>query len=585
MNVGERETRIAVLEDSRLTELHYERDERVVGSIFKARVENVLPGMDAAFVDIGLNRNAFLYVGDVLPSSDSLLNGGDQEDSAEEEDDEPAESSSDGHRRRRAPRRSALRQQKIADVLKVGQEILVQVIKGPRGTKGARVSTRISLPGRYLVLMPESDNIGISRKITDGRERERLRKIAESLRQPGFGIIVRTEAEDKTAIELQADMEYLYTLWQQILENGRKHRAPALIHKDLSLVNKTVRDIFGSDVSRMVIDDPDEYENADNLLSMVSPKLRGRIQLYSEQEPIFDHYNIEAEIEKTLKRKVWLRSGGYIILDETEALTVIDVNTGKFVGGGSLSETILKTNLDAANEIARQLRLRDIGGIIVIDFIDMNNPKDRQQVIKALEAALKRDRARTKISSISGLGLVEMTRKRTAETVTDFLTAPCPACGGRGKVFSPETVSVHVEREMHRAAMNPKTQANALLVMAHPSVAEILIGPDGEEADRLERDLRRAVFIRSHEGPEVEHFEVTSGDLAEFERKYGGQRRAQVVECRIARSVLQPEPAVVAWANGFMLMLSDSRRAAGQRGRARINDVRRSYASAALLGT
>jgi ribonuclease G len=433
--------------------------------------------------------------------------------------------------------------------------------------------------------MPESDNIGISRKITDGRERERLRKIAESLRQPGFGIIVRTEAEDKTAIELQADMEYLYTLWQQILENGRKHRAPALIHKDLSLVNKTVRDIFGSDVSRMVIDDPDEYENADNLLSMVSPKLRGRIQLYSEQEPIFDHYNIEAEIEKTLKRKVWLRSGGYIILDETEALTVIDVNTGKFVGGGSLSETILKTNLDAANEIARQLRLRDIGGIIVIDFIDMNNPKDRQQVIKALEAALKRDRARTKISSISGLGLVEMTRKRTAETVTDFLTAPCPACGGRGKVFSPETVSVHVEREMHRAAMNPKTQANALLVMAHPSVAEILIGPDGEEADRLERDLRRAVFIRSHEGPEVEHFEVTSGDLAEFERKYGGQRRAQVVECRIARSVLQPEPAVVAWANGFMLMLSDSRRAAGQRGRARINDVRRSYASAALLGT
>lgn len=585
MNVGERETRIAVLEDSRLTELHYERDERVVGSIFKARVENVLPGMDAAFVDIGLNRNAFLYVGDVLPSSDSLLNGGDPEDAAEDEGDESAEAASNGHRRRRAPRRSALRQQKIADVLKVGQEILVQVIKGPRGTKGARVSTRISLPGRYMVLMPESDNIGISRKITDGKERERLRKIADSLRQPGFGIIVRTEAEDKTAIELQADMEYLYTLWQQILENGRKHRAPALIHKDLSLVNKTVRDIFGSDVSRMVIDDPDEYENADNLLSMVSPKLRGRIQLYSEQEPIFDHYNIESEIEKTLKRKVWLRSGGYIILDETEALTVIDVNTGKFVGGGSLSETILKTNLDAANEIARQLRLRDIGGIIVIDFIDMNNPKDRQQVIKALEAALKKDRARTKISSISGLGLVEMTRKRTAETVTDFLTAPCPACGGRGKVFSPETVSVHVEREMHRAAMNPKTQANALLVMAHPSVAEILIGPDGEEADRLERDLRRAVFIRSHEGPEVEHFEVTSGDLAEFERKYGGQRRAQVVECRIARSVLQPEPAVVAWANGYMLLLSDSRRATGQRGRARINDVRRSYASAALLGT
>jgi len=601
VNVGDRETRIAVVEDGRLAELHIEREERVVGSLYKGRVSNVLPGMDAAFVDIGLERNAFLYVGDVLPTATE--EGGESRDSRhpalaevddvdEEEDEEEAESAeagpgepaSAGRRpRRRSIRRSVLRHQKIKDVLKVGQEILVQVIKGPRGTKGARVSTRISLPGRCLVLMPEADNIGISRKIEDPKERDRLRKIGDKLREPGFGIILRTEAEDKTEAELKADKEFLMKLWRQSLEAARKAKAPALIHQDLTLVYKTIRDVFGSDVNRLVIDDPAEFEKANELLDLVSPKLRGRIHLYSGDVPIFDHYKLEEEIEKLTRRKVWLRSGGYLVFDETEALTVIDVNTGKYTGGANLAETIFKTNVDAANEIARQLRLRDIGGIIVIDFIDMSNPRDRQAVMKALETALKKDRSRTKISSISQLGLVEMTRKRTGETMTDFLTEPCHYCGGRGKLPSAESVSMQLERELARLVRTAKKPFEALLVICHPDVAELLVGPEGETVDRIERDLQRAVFVRSSPEMHLEKWEIATGDMAEMERRAAGFKRQQVVDCLVARSLVHGDGGVVGWAGGYLLAFSDGRRFVGQRVKARITDPRRSYAEAVLV--
>lgn len=609
VNVGARETRIAVLEDGKLAELHIEREERVVGSLYKARVENILPGMDAAFVDIGLERNAFLYVGDILPNSDAessngaseretfsedAENGAEADSESEEEDEEgeeaevvmlPGEPSSAGRRPARRPstRRSYLRQQKIKDVLKEGQELLVQVIKGPRGSKGARVSTRISLPGRYLVLMPEADNIGVSRKVEDGKERDRLKKIGEKLREPGFGIIIRTEAEDKTEQELMADKEFLLKLWKQIQENARKSRAPALIHQDLTLVYKTLRDVFGSDVNRLVIDDPQEYEKANELLEMVSPKLRGRIHLYTGDTPLFDQFNIENEIERSLKRKVWLRSGGYLIFDETEALTVIDINTGKFVGGGSLSETILKTNLDAANEIARQLRLRDIGGIIVIDFIDMNNPRDKQQVVRALETALKRDRSRTKISNISPLGLVEMTRKRTGETITDFMTEACPYCGGRGKLPSADTVSMMVERELRRCVRTGKKERDALLVTCHPDVAELLVGPDGATVDQIEREIGCAVYVRADHELHIEKFTVTPGDIADLDKRIGGFRRAQVVECRIARSHVLPEPGVVGWTDGYLIVLNDGKKLVGQKVKAKIQNIHRSYAEASII--
>ncbi|MGB9620147.1 MAG: Rne/Rng family ribonuclease, partial [Armatimonadota bacterium] len=409
VNVDSRETRVAIIESGKLVELMVEREERVVGSIYKCKVANVLSGMDAAFVDIGLDRNAFLYVGDVLPEMD---------------DEFPS------------ARREAGRAVKIKDVLKPGQELLVQVVKGPRGTKGARVSTRISLPGRYLVLMPEADNIGVSRKIEAEGERERLKRIGENIRPLGFGLIVRTEAESRSEAELRQDLEFLLRMWGQIQEKAAKVSAPGLVHQDLSLIYKTIRDAFGSDVSKMIIDSPVDYEKAVELIELISPKMRSRLHLYDESEPIFERYSIESEIESLLRRKVWLKSGGHVTFDSTEALTAIDVNTGKFIGSTSLSDTILKTNLDAVVEIARQLRLRDIGGIIVIDFIDMASAKDRQKVVSALEKELHKDRTRTKICHISPLGLVEMTRKRTGETLTELVTEPCPYCQGRGRVES-----------------------------------------------------------------------------------------------------------------------------------------------------
>jgi ribonuclease G len=531
VNVGERETRIAVIEDSKLVELHIERSERVVGSLYKCRVANVLQGMDAAFVDVGLERNAFLYVGDVLPISEegsttdasqgaaqqgrngrnnsrprsagiptaqaeptpepgeeaeadeeeidvaeSLQSRAEAlaleadfaaEDDEDDEDDEETEATgppaaeageqgAQPARPRRVFRRSSLRQQRIKDVLKVGQELLIQVIKGPRGTKGARVSTRISLPGRYLVLMPEADNLGVSRKIEDSKERDRLKKIGDKIRVPGFGLIIRTEAEDKTEQELRSDMEFLVQNWRQVQEKAKQVKAPALVLQDLTLLYKTIRDVFGSDVSKLVVDDPAEYEKANELLERISPKLKGRIHLYDGVQPIFDHFGLENEIERLLKRKVFLKSGGSLVIDETEAFTVIDVNTSKNVGGSSLAETIIKTNVDAAGEIARQLRLRDIGGIIVIDFIDMNNPRDKQAVVKALETALKKDRSRTKISSITPLGLVEMTRKRTGETLSGQMTDECPYCKGRGHLPSAVSVSLQVERDLRRQVNDQK---------------------------------------------------------------------------------------------------------------------------------
>lgn len=654
VNVGERETRIAVTEDNRLVEMHVERAERVVGSLYKCRVANVLPGMDASFVDVGLERNAFLYVGDVLPTgddatsteTDSPRKGGDRrsrassdrraetetrlpaaispvvadepfaEEGEVETGEEPvtdetdalqaaaeaelrlldeaeldSEAAADGEAEggkatapRRNFRRSALRQQRIKDVLKVGQELLVQVIKGPRSTKGARVSTRISMPGRYLVLMPEGDNLGVSRKIEDPKERDRLKKIGERLREPGFGLIIRTEAEEKTEQELRADWEFLLQNWRQVQEKAKTVSAPALIQQDLTLLYKTIRDVFGSDVSKLVIDDPAEYEKANELLERISPNLRGRIHLYDGPVPIFDHFKIEQEMDRLLRRKVFLKSGGSLVIDETEALTVIDVNTSKFTGGGSLAETIVKTNLDAAGEIARQLRLRDIGGIIVIDFIDMNNARDKQAVLKTLETVLKKDRSRTKISNISPLGLVEMTRKRTGETLTGFMTDECPYCKGRGHLPSAESVSLVIERDLRRQVGDPKNaRKEAFLITCHPEVAELVIGPEGDNITWLEQQLQRALYVRCDLNTHIEKYAIEGGDINEYDKAKLTARRSQIVECRVVRSLLKEPNKCIGWADGYLLDLDDGYKMVGQRAKARITDVRRSYATASVI--
>lgn len=550
VNVDTRETRVALIEAGKLVELHIEREERVVGSIYKCKVSNVLPGMDAAFVDIGLERNAFLYVADILPEAD---------------DEFPA-----------AKKESATRNLKIRDLLKIGQELLVQVVKGPRGTKGARVSTRISLPGRYLVLMPESDNVGVSRKIEEQQERDRLKKIAENIRPLGCGMIIRTEAEGKSETELRQDLEFLLKMWDQIQEKARKTSPPGLVHQDLSLIYKTIRDVFGSDVHKMIIDSSVDYEKALELIDLISPKMKNRIHLYDEPEPIFERFAIENEIDRLLRRKVWLKSGGHLTIDETEALTTIDVNTGKFIGSTSLSDTILKNNLEAVTEITRQLRLRDIGGIIIIDFIDMINPKDRQHVVSALEKTLRKDRTRTKISHISPLGLVEMTRKRTGETISEVVTEACPYCQGRGKIESPETISIKVERELRKLAS--ETDEEAFVVTVNPEVAIHLVGAMGETIEEIERRLRRAIYIRSSEAIHVEKYEIRPGDMQEIERHMLPYKKQEVVECNVVRNPYSTLPHSTAWLDGYLVDLSNGGKYVGQRVKARLTDIHRSFA-------
>lgn len=549
VNVDSRETRVAIIESGKLVELMVEREGRVVGSIYKCKVVNVLAGMDAAFVDIGLERNAFLYVGDVIPETD---------------DEFPA------------VRKQTGRQVNIKDILQPGQELLVQVVKGPHGTKGARVSTQITLPGRYLVLMPDADNVGVSRKIEIDGERERLRRLAESMRPPGFGLIVRTEAESRSEAELRKDLDFLMRMWHQIEEKAAKISAPGLVHQDLSLVYKTIRDSFGSDVSKMIIDSPVDYEKALELIELMSPKMKSRLYLYDEPEPIFERYGVEQEIENLLRRKVWLKSGGHITFDITEALTAIDVNTGKFVGTTSLSDTILQTNLEAVSEIARQLRLRDIGGIIVIDFIDMSSAKDRQKVVNALEKELQRDRTRTKICHISPLGLVEMTRKRTGETLVEIMTQPCPYCQGRGRVESAQTVSLKIERELRRLADD--SDEEAFLVNAHPDVAMYLIGSSGDVIDQIERRIKRAVYVRKNELLHIEQYEIIPGNLQELERHALPWKKGEIVECQVVSNIFSSLPRASAWLDGYLVELENGGKYLGRRVRAKLTTVKRSYA-------
>jgi ribonuclease G len=532
-------------------EYRVEREERVVGSIFKGIVQNVLPGMDAAFVDIGLERNAFLYVADILPDDPG--------------DNSPA-----------SLRRSELRRRKIKELIKPGQEIMVQVTKGPRGTKGVRVSTRISLPGRYVVLMPESNHVGVSRKIEDRLERERLRKIGDKIVPEGFGLILRTECESRTETELKADVKFLQQLWEQVLTAATKQRAPAVVHRDQTLLYRTVRDMFGDEIDRMVIDDPDEYEKVHLVASVVAPKMREKIVLYDRDVPIFDAYNVERELERLLQHKVWLKSGGYLVVDEMEALTAIDINTGKQVGTTSLNDTILRANLEASKEVCRQLRLRDMGGIIVIDFIDMEAAEDRKQLITAFNDQLGRDHARTRVGRISSLGLVEITRKRTGESVTEAITDVCPMCVGRGRISSKETVSLWIERDLWRKIHEP---GDAFYVECHPSVLEALIGLDGENVEELEHVMRRGIYIRANFDMEYEEYEIVSGSIEECERNHMGFRRAQVLECNVRRSSFENSSKIVGWTdNGYFIELLDGESCMGHRAKVCLQDIRRSFA-------
>jgi ribonuclease G len=636
VNIANRETRIAVLEDKLLVELRVEREDLVVGNIYKGRVENVLPGMDAAFLDIGLERNAFLYVADILPEyvetepeandvNETIVEAADEEselddvelsdpdrdlaldtddlvdelddisfildDESKETDNDAGDNAADpplkqSTSRVKADRRPQRRVQRgrgqrrqipIQELVTHRQELMVQVVKGPRGTKGSRVSTKMSLPGRYLVLMPDANNLGISRKIDESKERDRLKRIVEKFRQPGYGIIVRTEAEGRQVTDLQQDYQMLVETWELTLAKARTTPAPGLIYQDMSLIYTIIRDAFGSDVDKLILDSPEDYAKAHEIVDRISPHLSERIHLYDGEKPMFDAYKIEDDIDRLLRRKVWLKSGGYLVIDQTEALTSIDVNTGKFTGSTGLSETILQTNMESTNEIARQLRLRDIGGMIVLDFIDMDNARDKKMVTDALIRALKNDRSRTKISSISPLGLIEMTRKRTRETVDVTLTDTCPYCHGLGRIPSAETVSMNIERDIRKMAKSVNSES--ILVLAHPDVAAYFVGPQAEDIERLERQVQRSIYVRSDLSWHIEKYEVEPGTATRIEQAHPLPKRGQVIDVGIVKSMLSTPPwATAYYSNGYQLDITNGAKNQGQNARIRITSVGRSLA-------
>ena len=436
INVGLVETRIALLEGERTAELYFESQSSrgMVGNIYKGKVSRVLPGMQSAFVNIGTDRSAFLYGGDVIDESylEKIKN-------IEGSDVDP---------------RSTVNRTPIEKILREGQEILVQVAKEPLGTKGPRVTMLVTIPGRYLVLMPEFDNIGISRRIEDETRRSELEQLVASIRPGRMGVIVRTAAADAPQEMLAKDLQYLSKLWQKVQSAEHSQAAPALLYQEPDIILKTCRDKEAEDIKEVVVDDAQAYEQLEHFLSghCDDDSSRKTLKLYQEDGGIFDHYEIEMDIAKALSRKVWLPSGGYLVIDQTEALTSFDVNTGKYVGSHNARETILKTNLEASIEIVHQLRLRNLGGIIVIDFIDMEELADRRDVNESLEEALKSDKSRTNVLAINELGLVQMTRKRTRESLERSLTENCPHCSGNARILKPQSIVLEMMRDLERFA-------------------------------------------------------------------------------------------------------------------------------------
>jgi len=396
--------------------------------------------------------------------------------------------------------------------VKEGQDVVVQVAKEPMGTKGARLTCHISLPGRHVVLMPTVDHVGVSRKIESSDERRRLRSIVDALRPPGMGIIVRTVAAEQTDEQLTNEINYLLNLWSTIKKKTETQKAPYCLYEDLNVVLKTVRDFFTDDIHRLVVDSPRVHSYVVEFAEQFAPHLVNRVVRYSGKDPIFDAYGIESEITHALNRKVWLRSGGYLIIDQTEALTVIDVNTGKFTGKKNLEETIFKTNMEAVKEVAYQLRLRNVGGIIIIDLIDMEKGQHREKVYRALEDALKKDKSKTNILRISELGLIQMTRKRTRESLNHVLCEPCPYCNGKGFSKNLRTVCYDIFRELERAALEGGTVGAR--VMAHPEVVDTLFQDERDTLDRLEERFSMKVSIKGDSTLHIEDFRVEGEKLS-----------------------------------------------------------------------
>jgi ribonuclease G len=526
------ETRVAILEDDQVVEVFIERENQrgVVGNIYKGRVSKVLPGMQSSFVDIGLERDAFLYVSEVVNTLEEF------EKLAGEEDDEPAsaraengasfgEAAADAaggdnvpaarpaeRRGRDREREKEQSQARIEDLLKEGQEVLVQIVKEPLGTKGARLTSHATMPGRFLVFMPTVDHVGVSRKIDSREERARLRGIVRRFREEhGFtgGVIIRTAASGRTEADIVSDLSYFHQIWTEVRTKMESRRPPAVLFQEQSLVTKLLRDLLTEDYTAIRMDDEAEYRRVTNLVERIMPAVLPRVKLYTKEYPIFEEYGVQAEIDKALRPKVWLKSGGYLVINQTEALVAIDVNTGRYVGkksSGRLEDTIVKTNLEAVKEIVRQIRLRDLGGIIVLDLIDMEEKKNRQRVFQEVEKELRKDRSPSKALQVSDFGLVIVTRKRVKQSLERQLTEPCPYCSGSGAIKSSATICFEILSELKK--IGPELDGHGVLLRVNPDIARAL----KEEAIGVMRELQdvlgRPITLRPDAHLHHEQFDV-----------------------------------------------------------------------------
>ncbi len=479
INISPMETRVALIENGVLQETYIERMSRrgIVGNIYKGRVARVLPGMQAAFIDIGLERAAFIHAADITrgkPVPEGRENNGES----------------------------------ITSLVSEGDALVVQVTKDPIGTKGARLTAQISIPSRFLVYMPASDHIGVSQRIEDPEERERLKEVvgAVSDEEPGGGLILRTAAEGVSDHDLQEDVRYLHRLWTSLQSRMEEAVAPAIIYTEMPLYMRAMRDIVDGDVERIRIDSQEKFAEIEKFVQEYVPEVNGRAEYYAGERPIFDLFAVEDEIQKALERKVPLKSGGYIIIDQTEAMTTIDVNTGAFVGRRNLEETIFKTNLEAATTLSRQLRLRNLGGIIIIDFIDMDEEDHQRQVLRTLERALEKDHAKTKVTGVSDLGLVEMTRKRTRESLGQILCEPCAVCNGRGTVKTTETVCYEIFRDILREARAYGT--DTYMVLAAQTVVDRLLDEESSNLADLEHFIEKSIRVQVETQYSQEQFDI-----------------------------------------------------------------------------
>lgn len=550
VDVQEEQILVTVCEDGTLMEVYVEREfnKRIVGNIYLGVVKNVLPGMQAAFVDIGLERNAFLFVEDAVPSKDMI----------EETFKGP--------------------QISICDVLKEGQQILVQVSKEPVGSKGARVTTNITIPGRYTVLMPYVDYIGVSRRIENEEERDRLKRISNEIKPEFMGMIVRTVAEGAGEKELEMDLQNLLGIWGKIEKRLDKASPPRVIYKDLGLTQRMVRDLLDEKVTRIIVN---SNEVKDQILeAMVLLDCQAKYKVVYEQGDVLEKYSILSQLDQAFNKRVWLKSGAYIVIDQTEALTAIDINTGKYIGKDDLQDTVLNTNLQATNEIARQLRLRNIGGIIIIDFIDMEKAVHQKLVLEALEKELKNDKTKTNIMGITSLGLVEMTRKKARMGLESLMLNDCPYCQGKGKLLSIETIALRTKKNIRNMA--DRTLQSALLIMANPLVASQIVGSNGICLKKLEECTGKTIVVKGEESFHLEHVEVRSISDKELEA-YLPVKEGDVLKITVEEPQTGDGKDGIARINGYVLSIINGSSFVGEEVSVRINKAYRTYARGEII--